>query len=153
MVYDPRYNTKVFLTDATKGIQNANILKDDGVTQATWIVHFSQPPYPIERVFKGTKNVDIVFSIGMPNSEPLFGGSNTPYGYREEVPIEISCIKKQGIDGNKLLWNGIAELRRIIENNPKGSLRTLGRMTDTTVGGSTIIHGVRVVLDYERGIT
>jgi len=153
MVYDARYNTNVFLTDGTKGIQSANITKDDGATQATWIVAFGYPSYPIERVFNGTKNVDIVFSIDMPETFPLLGASFSPRGYQEEVPIEISCIKKQGIDGNKMLWKGIAELRRIIENNPTGSLRTLGRMTDITVGGSTIIHGVRIILVYERGIT
>ena len=153
MVYDARYNTKVFLTDAAKGIQNANITKDDDITLASWIVYFSDPPYPIERVFKGTKNVDLGFGLCMPTSIPRFGGSFTPCGYLEEVPTDIQCIKKQGIDANKILWKGVAELRRIMENNPTGSLRTLGRMTDIGTASSTKIHGVRVIISYERGIT
>jgi len=156
MVEDARYRTKDFLTDVTipTGIQAANILKDDGVTQASFIVAYGYPDYPLERVFLGTKNVDLVYAILKPTSVPLLGGSTTPWGYEESVPIDIRTITKQGITGTKLMWQGEAELRRICETYPLGSSRrNLSESRDITESGSTTIYGVRVVMSYRRGIT
>ena len=153
MVYDARYNTKVYLTDVTKGIQSANILKDDGVTEATWIVSYSDPEYPLERVFFGTKNVDMVVSILKPHSTPIFGASATPIGYEEHLPLHIQTVTKQGINGIKLLSQGELEIRRILETYPYGSHRSLGESRDITESQSTTIYGVEIMFNYRRGVT
>ena len=153
MVADARYNTRVFLTDPTKGIQAANILKDNGVTQASFIVAYGYPDYPLERVFFGTKNVDMVVAILKPRSHPLFGAAAVPWGYEEHIPIHVRTVTKQGINGIKMMWQGEAEIRRILETYPYGSHRYLGESRDITESGSTTIYGVEIDFSYRRGIT
>ena len=68
-VYDPEYQTKIFLD---LKILNANLLKNDGVTQATFITCWDGAPYPLKKVFQ-TKGVDVVFSIGRTSSQPQSG--------------------------------------------------------------------------------
>jgi hypothetical protein len=152
MVYDARYNTKVFLTDGTKGIQDANILKDDGMTQATWIVAYGYPNYPVERVFFGTKNVDLLVALIKPRSLPLFGASFSPWGYEEHLPVHVRAPTKQGITGTKLMWQGEAEVRRILQNNPLGSRRYLGESRPIRDEISDTIPGVEFTFSYRRNI-
>lgn len=150
MVDDARYRTKVWLDTY---LSNANLTKDDDSTQVTFITAFGYPDYPLLRVFID-KAVDLVYSVGKPVSTPMMDPlTQSPYGYNEKVPIEITCITKQGVTGLKLLWKAEAELRRIAETNPEGSVRNLSDSTDITQMMSTIIHGVRVEMTYRRDTT
>ena len=146
MVDDPRYRTKVWLET---WLTPANLTKDDGVTQVTFIVCFGMPDYPIERVFKD-KNVDLVYAVDTPETEPLPVG----VGYLENMPINIWCINKAGISGTKLRWKAEAELRRVAETEPVSSLRTLTRLTDNEKNlGSTVLYSVTYNLRYKRYVT
>ena len=141
-VEDARYRTKVYLE---------TYLDSDALPN--FIVAYGKPDYPMTRVFK-TKGVDLVYSIGEPESTPLLGHDLTPYGYVEHVPIETYCIDKDNIDGAKLKWQAEAELRRVTETYPTGSLRTLERRGDNDVHlGSTILYSARFILNYRRDTT
>jgi len=97
-------------------------------------------------VFKD-KGVDLIFSVGTPESEALPVG----VGYIENMPITVWCIDKTGITGTKLRWKAEAELRRISETYPLGSLRALNRLSDNEQRlGSTVLYSVSYIMRYKR---
>lgn len=127
---------------------------DDGVRVAKVITAYGFPDYPIIQVFK-EKHVDGVFSIREPNSTALMDPvSQAPYGYEEHVPIDVACISKLGVTGTKLKWKMEAELRRITEAQPTGSLRSLQRRGDKDQRlGSTVLYVTEWVMNYRRDPT
>ncbi len=142
-VEDARYRTVDYLTDSTTGLNSANL--------PNYIIAYGYPDYPMVKVFK-TKGVDLVFSIGEPNSSPLMDCDQSPYGYEEHVPITIFCIDKDNITGTKLKWQAETELRRICEDYPTGSLRSFERRRDNDQRlGSTILYSTEYMLSYTRG--
>jgi len=143
-VQDPRQRSKVWLDTY---LIAGNLTKDDNSTPASYITCWHDPPYPISQVLQ-TKGVDCVFSIATPNSEGLPVG----VGYIEHVPITVFTIDKTGISGNKLRWKAEAELRRIAETYPTGSLRgPWERMENTEQNlGSITLYSVKYVLPYKR---
>jgi len=151
MVADARTQTKVYLTTY---LNNANLTKDDDSTQVTFIVKFEGADYPLTLVFFGSKNVDLVYTVGTPTSRPLIGHDLTPYGYEETIPIVIFTINKTGITGDLLRWKAEAELRSVTETYPLGSVRTLTRMFESTekLGGTTL-YSVTYELKYTRDTT
>ena len=157
-VEDPRHRTKDYL-DPLSGhipaghLDGANLLKNDGVTQASFKVCWADPPYPIKTVFV-TKGVDLVYSIGRQSSAPLIDCDKYAYGYQEKVPITVQAIDKTGISGDNLMWQGERELRRVVETYPLGSLRNLETMNSKTQSlGSTTLYSVECVMDYQRDLT
>lgn len=158
MAEDARHRTKDYL-DPTSGhvpagyLSQANLTKDDGVTPALFIVCYSDPAYPIARVFY-QKNIDLVYCIGEPDTEPLDDFDHYPIGYLEHVPIFTFCIDKTGITGTKLKWKADAELRRVTETYPLGSLRSLEKTGDNDKKlGSTILYSRNFTLNYRRDKT
>jgi len=115
-------------------------------TQVSFIVAYGNPDYALERVFID-KAVDLAFSIGTPDSEGLPVG----IGYLEKVPITIWTIDKTGITGTELRWKAEAELRRVCEAYPLGSLRGTEKISDNEKNlGSTILYSVTHVMRYKR---
>ena len=116
-------------------------------TQVTFIVCYGNPDYPLVRVFID-KAVDLVFSVGTPDTESLQVG----IGYLEKVPITIWTIDKTGISGTELRWKAEAELRRVCEGyNPLGSLRGWERLSDNEKNlGGTILYSVSGIMRYKR---
>ncbi len=143
-VQDPRQRSKTWLD---KYLIAGNLTKDDNSTPAPYITCWADPPYPIIKVFEA-KGIDLVFSIATPTSEGLPVG----VGYIEHVPITVFTIDKTGISGNKLRWKAEAELRRIAETYPTGSLRgPWERMNNNEQNlGSTTLYSVTYVLPYTR---
>jgi hypothetical protein len=152
MVQDARQRTKVFLDTY---LTATNMLWDDGVTALTTITTFADPDYPFLEVMYGGKNVDVVFSIDQSMAEPKVDWDGTIYGYREQVPITLYAVTKQGRAGPKILWQGEAELRRIVETNPTGSYRSIRRVAsrNQALGDGTLLHSVEYVLTYDRDTT
>jgi hypothetical protein len=152
-VNDPRYRTKLFLDTY---VTATNLKKDNGSTNAAYITCMGMADYPIQHVFLGSKNVDLVFSIDEPTSEPLVSHDQTPYGYREQVPITVFALDKSGITAVRLVWAAVQELRRIAAENPWGSLRTIKQMKPNPVGLSdvtTSMWSTQVLLTYTRDTT
>lgn len=135
-VDDARYNTKDYWE---------TYMDNDNLQSYSWIVCYSNADYPFVRVFK-TKGVAIIFAIDQPTSEPEMGHDLTPVGYRESVPTHVLTLDTQ------LQWLAEAELRRIVEENPLGSIRTLERKTSTVHNfGSTQLFDTEFILNYWRG--
>lgn len=149
-VEDPRHRTKDYLDTY---LLATHLLKNDGTTQATFAVCWADPPYPVKTVFV-TKGIDLIYSVGRGTSSPLLGGDKYAYGYKEKVPITIQTIDKTGISGDNLMWQGEAELRRVVETYPLGSLRNLETMNSKTQSlGSATLYSVECTLNYQRDLT
>ena len=150
MVDDARLRTKVYLET---WLNNANLMKDNDTSQVAFIVAYGNPDYPLTQIFND-KNVDLVFSIGDPDSEAIADSDHYPIGYKETVPIIIFCVDKTGITGAKLRWKAEAELRRVIEQHPEGSQRSLEKIRDNDKNlGSTILYSREFALKYVRDTT
>ncbi len=151
MVDDSRQTTKVYLE---ANDVPANVTKDDDVTPALYHVQYERPPYPLTRLFFDPKHLDGLFTIGTPSSDALNDWKHEAYAYRENVPIEIDAVTKWGMNGDKLRWKLELELRRIVENNPLGSLctRKLTRSTPQIrpLGDTWKMHTVNYNLAYKR---
>ena len=141
---DARQRTKTWLDTYLSAL---NLTKDDNSTPASYITQWSGQHYPLRKVFVSPKNVDLAFVVDTPNTQALPIG----IGYDETVPITIWTIDKTGITGDKLRWKAEAELRRLAENYPIGSLRTLERLTPNEQHlGSTTLYSVQYNLAYKR---
>jgi len=144
---DARQRTKVYLETY---ILDANITKDDDLTQATWTVFFGFPDYPLSRIFKD-KAVDLVFCVDTATSKSMRDFRQYPYAYDEVVPIEIFAVDKTGITGTKLRWKAEAELRRITEAYPLASIRWIVRGQENQKNlGSQTLYSVKYELGYIR---
>lgn len=152
MVDDARQRTKEYLDTY---LSNGNLTEDDGTTQVKFAVIWENPPYPIEREFRGSPAVDLLFVVGTPNSSPMMDPvSQVAYGYEEHVPIITQCIDKTGITGTLLRWKACQELRRIIKAYPTGSHRALKEERPSEQHlGSIIVHAQRLVMNYRRDTT
>lgn len=148
MVADARSNTKLYFDTY---LVETNLTRDNGSDLVTYAVMYTNPDYPLVKEFE---TVDLLFLIGDPNSTPLIGHDQTPYGYEEHVPIETACIDKTGISGTLLRWKASAELRRITETYPTGSQRSLDQETPNEYNlGSTTVFSQKFVLNYRRATT
>ena len=144
---DARQRTKVYLETY---ILDANITKDNDLTQATWKVFFGFPDYPLSRIFKD-KAVDLVFCVDTATSKSMRDFRQYPYAYDEVVPIEIFAVDKTGITGTKLRWKAEAELRRITEAYPLASIRWIVRGQENQKNlGSQTLYSVKYELGYIR---
>lgn len=122
-------------------------------TQVTFIVCYGNPNYPLLRVFID-KDIDLVFSVGESTSEAINDFNFYPIGYEEHVPITAWCIDKTGITGVELEWKAEEQLRRVTEQYPLGSVRSLERLEDCDLNmEGTIIYGRKFMLNYRRDLT
>jgi len=129
----------------------ANITKDNGTTAASIINQFEKPPYPDERVFFDPKNVDGIRTILKPTSTLLPDWKREGYAYKESVPINLCCVTKQGITGDKLIWKMESDLRNTFETYPLGSVRMLDRVSPSPNDkGLLKLYSVDYILDYKR---
>jgi len=105
----------------------------------SFIVCYSDPDYPLTRVFAG-KHIQIIFGIDQGTAEPNMG-----VRYKEHVPTHVLTLDTQ------LQWLGEAELRRVVEDHPEGSMRTLDRVAkhDRWLG-STRLYDTEFMLNYTR---
>lgn len=150
MPADARYNTKVWIETY---YTPANAIDDNGHALGIQVMYDS-PEYSLEREFKAPSVVDVIITIGQPNSAALIDTDQTPYGYEEHVPIGIYSMNKSGVTATKAIWQVEAELRRIAEEHPEGSLRSFeNRRPADKILGSTTQYGSDCVLIYTRGTT
>jgi hypothetical protein len=151
MVNDARTQTKTYLDTY---LTAANLTEDDDSTLVSYIVAFGRPNYPLTHIFND-KKIDLIFSIGEAVTTALTGFDHYIYGYSEEVPIYIYCVDKlYVITATKLKWKAEAELRRIVETYPLGSIRSLVRKRSIDEKlGSYIMYGTEFLLQYTRDVT
>jgi hypothetical protein len=141
-VEDARYRTKVYLE---------TYLDDDVLPN--YIIAYGEPNYPLLAVFK-TRSLDLAFTIAEPESRPKMDFDHEPYGYEEHVGVHILTVDKLNISGTKLKWQGETELRRVLEENPLGSLRSFERRRSTNRDlGGVILYDTEWMLTYCRDTT
>ncbi|MFA5365194.1 MAG: hypothetical protein WC325_08455 [Candidatus Bathyarchaeia archaeon] len=144
---DPRYRIKVWLDTY---LLAANLTKNDGATECSFITCFSGADYPLTTVFD-TKTVDLVYTVNDPESTPFYNGDKSIYGYEEKVPVEITTIDKSGISGKNLRWKAECELRRLCETYAFSSLRVMEKRRENTVrAGALIFYSVIFDVTYRR---
>lgn len=145
---DPRYKNITWFN--THDVA-ANLTRDDDTTQLSYILQMEKPPYPIKRVFFNPKNVDLIYTFFTCETQAIPDWRHYVYAYEETQPIEIWAVTKQGITGDKSRWKGEAELRRIAETYPLGSVRHLTRLSPVERDrGTWKLHAVRYNMWYKR---
>jgi len=149
---DARYRTKLWMDTRLRAAQ---ITKDDDSTQADFAVMYSDPPYPMEFEFRGTKNLEGIFVIEHPNSTAIRSGDQIIRKYEEHVPIHIFTINSTGCSGDALANKMHKELRYICQEYSEGSQRNLEtqrRHRPVDLGGMQLFH-LEEMLGYIRNVT
>lgn len=150
MVDTAQYRTKVYIAGYWVA---ADITKDNGIDLASMLIAFDWPDYPLTRVFID-KAIDAVISVGQASSNVILDANHYPIGYHEKVPITLATMDKAGITGIKLLAKLEAELRKISEVNPLGSVRRItGEQPKTQRLGAFYLFSSEYVMDYKRDLT
>ena len=149
---DARQRTKVYLETY---LTAANLLVDAGVDQVKFIVFFSNPNYPVARMFTD-KFVDLSFAIGEPESKGVIDSDHYTIGYDEHVPITIYAMDKEGITADKLKWQAERELRRVVETYPIATGSSRGLLTRSGLSetfGGKMLRSSKWILNYKRDTT
>lgn len=149
MVDTGQYRTKVWLTTY---FITTNVKKDDTST-ATTLFAFDWPNYPLSRVFFD-KSIDAIYSVGQSRAAELADSDHYVAGYIEHVPVTLCAIDKTGITAIKILGQMEAELRRIQNAYPLGSVRRItGETPKTQRIGGIFLFSVEYDLSYKRDTT
>ena len=148
MASDARYRTKYYLDYYWV---SGNATNDDSNPLMVQTM-YAYPEYPLEYEFKSPSNKDVIIAIDQPNSKPMMDPvTEAPYGYEEHVPIEIISVDKGNVTATKAIWQAEAEVRRILEENPTGSLRSVEQISGATRRlGSTTLWSAKYVWNYRR---
>lgn len=153
MVDDPRYRIKVFLDTY---LTAANMLKPDGVTPLAFHVMYDAPDISYIWLFNGLSN-DMLFTIGTPvTAADAIDWDATGIGYTHKVPITIATASSETVNGDKAIWQGNAELRRVIETYPigTGSFRLINQIVgDPEPMGAWTLHKIKYTLLYQVDTT
>lgn len=150
MVSDARLNTKTWIEAY---YTPANAVDDNGHSLGMQAMYDS-PEYAMELEFKAPSVIDVIVVIGQSNSTPEVSGDQIVRRYKEQVPIEIYSVNKSGVTAAKAIQQVESEIRRIGEEHPEGSQRTLDRSEPVSRKlGSPILWGCKYVLNYWRGVT
>jgi hypothetical protein len=104
-------------------------------------------------------NLDIIFIVSLIGEEPPDGGASGPICYNYVIGVQPVTIHKWDsdgdmiVDGIKLGQKAVDEVKRVIAENPYGSLRNIrGRTENVTRIGSDLIYGDVVEILYKQYI-
>ena len=154
-VSDPASRIKTQLDLYLPGLV-AQMKEDDNATNATYITAFDLPDYPIQLVFLGTKNVDLIFSINRSQSTPILGCDKVATHYKEESPINIMAIDKATITARRLIWAGEQQIRDIFRLYPigTGSMRVMANSQPKSIQmGTQTVWSNEVTVHWIRDLT
>jgi len=148
---DPRNRIKTVIDTY---LVAANITKDDGVTNATTVTCFDGATYPIYRVFT-TKTVDAVAVISRGASSVLYTDwvfGHKPYGFEEQVKIDIYAINKTTITASNLAEKYEQEIRRIFTvYDAYTNVRDIDTVAPSTIDlGYSYLTKTTITIKYKR---
>jgi len=130
----------------------ANAVDDNSVALGEQFM-YEGPDYPLEREFKAPSVVDVIVTVGQPNTTALPSTDHSAYGYDEQLPIKIFSVNKTDVTAVKAIWEVERELRRIQEANP-GTIRRFTRLSPAKqVLGSTTLYGAEYIMVFRRDTT
>jgi len=142
---DPRSRTKVWLDEY---LPDEDVYDDFNI-----LVQYANPDYSMERVFLPSpfKDIDVVYSCGLPSSSPIVDWDGSIMQYEEKVPVVVSVVPKAAFSGDALLWEAVQALRNIAEAHPLGSYRSIQNTKPSTERlGSYPLFSSTVTLTYTR---
>lgn len=136
--------------DAADTYTISNILKDDGVTAASYVVMFAKPDYSLRREFIDNA-IDVIAYVNNADSQPETATDRKPYCFRESVSIRICAINKTDVTATNLAEQFEQEIRRVSTEHPTGSIRKIEiiKNSDEDLGG-VILYSRTVMLNYKR---
>lgn len=148
---DPRNRIKTVIDTYLTAV---NIKKDDGTTNASTATMFSDVSYPITRLFL-TKALDAVAVISRGSTNTLYTDwvfGHKPYGFEEQIKIEIYAINKSGVTASNLAEKYEQEIRRIFTAyDPYSNVRDLETIEPSTVDlGYTLMCKTTINIKYKR---
>jgi hypothetical protein len=148
---DPRNRIKVTIDTY---LTANNIEKDNGSTDASTLTCFDGIPYPITRLFL-TKAHDAVAVISRGTSTVLYTDwvfGHKPYGFEEEVKIELYAVNKVGITASNLLEQFEQEIRRIFTvYDPYANVRDLEAIAPSMIDlGYGFLYHTAITIKYKR---
>lgn len=160
MSTDPRLVIKDLFEPSSGGckVTGGNLLEEDGVTQAKYEGDYEYNELLLQRLMiENPFNVDIAFIITLISEGEPDGSSSGPILYNHLLgirPVTITKYNADGsmkVDGIKLSYAAIQEIKKVIRENPYGSIRTVrGRSRGVERVGIGLIHGDVVEVLYKQ---
>ena len=159
MADDPRLVIRVMFDP---GVDNkvipANLLEEDGVTQAKYEADYEYNEVILQRMMlEAPLYIDVIFIITLISEGQPDAFSSGPVSYNHVLGIQPVTIHKYNTDGTmkvngiKLSYAAVKEIKRVIRENPYGSIRTVqGREENVQRVGIGLIHGDIVEVNYKQ---
>ena len=152
-LFDPGVDCKV--TDS-------NLYIEDGSTVAKYEADYEYGELMLERLMlENPFNIDIIFIISLIGEDSPDSGPSGPICYNYIIGVQSVTIHKwdsdgaMTVDGIKLGQKAVDEVKRVIRENPYGSLRAVRGRTEnvTRLIGSDLIFGDIVEVNYKQYAT
>lgn len=145
-------------SEAEYAVTPSNLLEEDGVTQAKHEANYEYSELMIERLMlENPFHLDIIFIITLIGENPPDGGASGAVCYNHVLGIQPVTIDKFNIDGSvkidgtELSYAAIQEIKKVIRENPYGSIRRVrGRLENVTRVGLNLIYGDVVEVEYKQ---
>lgn len=159
MVTDPRLVIRVMFDPGVDNkVTPGNLLEEDGVTQAKYEADYEYNEVLLQRMMlEAPLNIDLIFVITLITEGVPDGSSSGPVCYNHVLGIQPVTVYKYNVDGSvkvngiKLSQAGIDEIKRVIRENPYGSIRRVtGRTRGVERVGNDLIHGDVVEVNYKQ---
>ena len=139
-------------------VNPANLLEEDGVTQAKYEGDYAYNEVILQRMMlEAPLYIDLFFIVTLITEGTPDASSSGPICYNHVLGIQPVSIHKYNADGSmkvngiKLSYAGVQEIKRVIRENPYGSIRTIqGREENTQRVGIGLIHGDIVEVNYKQ---
>lgn len=133
MPTDPRLVIRVLFDPGVAcKVTDANILEEDGATVATYESDYEYMPAMMKRLMlEDPHNIDLFFIVTFIAEEPPDMSASGPICYNYVLGVHSVTIHKYNADGtvkvngDTLARQAKEEIRRIIRENPYGSLRNV----------------------------
>jgi hypothetical protein len=139
-------------------VTDSNLTREDG-SHAKYIAVYKWTEIMLRRLMLESPHyVDIVFVVGSSEGPP-FGGSTGPIYYNHRVTVQPVTMNKYNsdgslkVDGQTLLAAATAEVKKVIRENPLGSLRDVGGRTEDVQRGSGLIYGDTSEIEYKQFVS
>ena len=160
MPTDPRKVIKDLFEPSSGGckVTDANITIEDGVTVAKYECDYEYQPAIMKRLMlEDPHNYDLLFIVSFVDEPPPDDSASGPVNYNYLIGVQPVCIHKYGatgsitVNGDKLAYKAEQEIKRVIRENPYGSLRnTRGARKVVTRIGKDLVYGNTVHVLYKQ---
>jgi hypothetical protein len=151
----------LFEPSISSKVTDANILIEDGSTAALYESDYEGQPTLMSRLMlENPHNIDLFFIISLIAEEPPDQSSSGPVCYNYVIGVQSVTIHKYDssgsltVNGDKLARQAKEEIRRIIRENPYGSLRNVrGARSQRDRVGKDFIYGDVMEVLYKQYVS